>query len=216
MVPTPRLFLPVIQTYRFILLYPQLDTGPLSCRSQGSLMACLTTYHDLCCHPLHNVAHAVFLENAWQNTFTPRAGSVKKREDELSLSLHMKDWKLDAVLIYVCFTHSLLKVFPPFVINKIYCVCVCSQLLQFCLTFCDPMDYSPPGSSVHSILQARILEWVATHPSMDLSDPGIEPMSPVSPALQADSLPTAPPGKPKIYFKWAKYIYIFTAVYWTL
>ena len=32
---------------------------------------------------------------------------------------------------------------------------------QSCLTLCDPMDYSPPGSSVHGILQARILEWVA-------------------------------------------------------
>ena len=32
---------------------------------------------------------------------------------------------------------------------------------QLCLTLCDPMDYSPPGSSVHGILQARILEWVA-------------------------------------------------------
>ena len=38
------------------------------------------------------------------------------------------------------------------------CVCVCTQL---CLTFCDPMDCSPPGSSVHGISQARILEWVA-------------------------------------------------------
>ena len=32
---------------------------------------------------------------------------------------------------------------------------------QWCLTLCDPVDYSPPGSSVHGILQARILEWVA-------------------------------------------------------
>ena len=32
---------------------------------------------------------------------------------------------------------------------------------QSCPTRCDPMDYSPPGSSVHGILQARILEWVA-------------------------------------------------------
>ena len=31
-----------------------------------------------------------------------------------------------------------------------------------CLTLCNPMDYSPPGSSVHGILQARILEWVAS------------------------------------------------------
>ena len=33
--------------------------------------------------------------------------------------------------------------------------------LQLCLTLCDALDYSPPGSSVHGILQARILEWVA-------------------------------------------------------
>ena len=32
---------------------------------------------------------------------------------------------------------------------------------QYCLTLCDPMDCSPPGSSVHGSLQARILEWVA-------------------------------------------------------
>ena len=39
------------------------------------------------------------------------------------------------------------------------CVCVCS-VAQSCLTPCDPMDCSPPGSFVHWILQARILEWV--------------------------------------------------------
>ena len=32
---------------------------------------------------------------------------------------------------------------------------------QSCLTLCDPMDHNPPGSSVHGISQARILEWVA-------------------------------------------------------
>ena len=36
-----------------------------------------------------------------------------------------------------------------------------AKSLQLCLTLCDPMDSSPPGSSVHGILQARILEWVA-------------------------------------------------------
>ena len=40
-------------------------------------------------------------------------------------------------------------------------MCVCAQSLQSCLTLCDPMDCSPPGSSVDGILQARILEWVA-------------------------------------------------------
>ena len=39
--------------------------------------------------------------------------------------------------------------------------CMHAKLLQSCLTLCDPMDHSPSGSSVHEILQARILEWVA-------------------------------------------------------
>ena len=47
--------------------------------------------------------------------------------------------------------------------------------LWSCSTLCDPMDCSPPGSSVHGTLQARILEWVAMPFSGDLSDPGIEP-----------------------------------------
>ena len=56
------------------------------------------------------------------------------------------------------------------------------------------MDCSPPGSSVHGILQARILEWAATLFSRGTSqpDPGVEPQSP---ALQADSLPSEKPGK---------------------
>ena len=41
------------------------------------------------------------------------------------------------------------------------CACVCVSETQLCLTLCNPMDCSPPGSSVHGILQARILEWVA-------------------------------------------------------
>ena len=39
--------------------------------------------------------------------------------------------------------------------------CLHAKSLQSYLTLCDPMDCSPPGSSVHGILQARILEWVA-------------------------------------------------------
>ena len=58
--------------------------------------------------------------------------------------------------------------------------CVCAKLLQSCLTLCDPMDCSPPGSSVHETLQARTLESVATLPPGDLPNPGIEPRSHVS------------------------------------
>ena len=41
--------------------------------------------------------------------------------------------------------------------TALYYVC-CAKLLQSCLTLCDPMDHSPPGSSVPGILQVRILE----------------------------------------------------------
>ena len=48
------------------------------------------------------------------------------------------------------------------------CVCVTAQS---CPTLCDPLDYSPSGSSVHGISQARILEWVATSYSRGSSQP---------------------------------------------
>ena len=113
--------------------------------------------------------------------------------------------------------------------------CVCFLCPSVVSDSYDPMDCSPPGSSVHGIFQARILEWVAISssrnvkslsrvrlfgtpwtvayqaplsiefsrqqyqsglpfPSLgDLPDPGIKP---TSPALQADTLPSEPPGKP--------------------
>ena len=64
-----------------------------------------------------------------------------------------------------------------------------AQSLQSCPTLCDSMNHSLSGSSVHDILQARIVEWVAMPSSGDLPNPGIKPMSPASPALQSDSLP---------------------------
>ena len=47
-------------------------------------------------------------------------------------------------------------------------LCMCAQS---CQTLCDPMDYSLPGSSVHGISQARILEWVAISFSRETSHP---------------------------------------------
>ena len=67
---------------------------------------------------------------------------------------------------------------------------------QSCPTLGDPMDCSLPGFPVHEILQSRILEWVVISSSGDLPTPGIEPRSP---ALQVDSLPCEPPGKPSLH-----------------
>ena len=70
------------------------------------------------------------------------------------------------------------------------------MLFQSCLTLCDPMDCGLTGSSVHGIVQARILEWLSCPPPGDLPDPGIESVSPVIPALQADSLLLSHWGNP--------------------
>ena len=66
----------------------------------------------------------------------------------------------------------------------ILCVCVCEcECAQSCATLCNPMDCRLPGSSVHGISQARILEWLPFPPPGDLPDPGIEPTFLASPAL---------------------------------
>ena len=62
-----------------------------------------------------------------------------------------------------------------------------SACAHLCLALCDPMKCSPPGSSVQGISQARILEWVA----ISSFRPRDQPMSP---ALQADSLPLSHQG----------------------
>ena len=75
-----------------------------------------------------------------------------------------------------------------------------AKLLQSCPTLCDHMDWSPPGSSAHGILQARILEWVAMPSSRGSSQPRDRThTSHVYLHWQAGSLPLAPPGKPAIY-----------------
>ena len=60
-------------------------------------------------------------------------------------------------------------------------------VVQSCLTLCNSTDCSPPGSSVHRILEARLLEWGDVPFSGESSQPR-------SPALQVDSLLCDPPG----------------------
>ena len=65
---------------------------------------------------------------------------------------------------YVCQETGFVK-YDVFIKN---CCCL---VAQSCLTLCDLVDYSPPGSSAHGILQARILEWVAIPFSRGSSPP---------------------------------------------
>ena len=61
--------------------------------------------------------------------------------------------------------------------------CARAKLFQSCPALCDSTDCSTAGSSVHGILQARILEWVALPFSRGSSQPWIEPTSLTSPVL---------------------------------
>ena len=77
---------------------------------------------------------------------------------------------------------------------------------QLCPTLCDHLDSSPPGSSVHGIIQARILQLVAIFlQGISPSPPPLSEIKPISPALQEDSLPIELSGKPM-------YVYVSVSI----
>ena len=77
----------------------------------------------------------------------------------------------------------------------VYVNSVCVLVTRLCPALCDPMDCSPSGCSVHGILQVTNWSGLPFPSRGDLPNPGIEPRPP---ALQTDSLPSEPPGKPCI------------------
>ena len=80
--------------------------------------------------------------------------------------LHFCNKKEERIYIVIFFT-----VFNSHKLFDKYCVLRAVRSLQLCLTLCDPMDCSLPGSFVHGILQARILEWAAIPASMESFPP---------------------------------------------
>ena len=69
-------------------------------------------------------------------------------------------------------------------------------VIQLCLTLCDPMDGSPPGSSVHRILQARILEWVTISSCRGSSQPRDWTLISWVSWIAGEFFTAEPPGKP--------------------
>ena len=97
------------------------------------------------------------------------------------------------------------------------CKCVPGKLLQLCPTLCNPMDCSPPGSSVHGILQVWILVWVAMPSSREsflLGDRTC--IFSISCTWQVDSLPLAPPGKPRGCYRsgYLPFYFIIVIIFW--
>ena len=90
----------------------------------------------------------------------------------------------------VSMKYNEMEIWRSCVLACAFYVCVCVCVAQLCPTLWDPMGYSPPGTSVHGILQAIILEWVAIPFSRESTWPR---NLTGSPALQSDSLPAEPP-----------------------
>ena len=70
------------------------------------------------------------------------------------------------------------------------------EVIQSCLTLCDPMDCSLPGFSIHGISRQEYWSELPFPSPGDLPNPGIKPRSPT---LQADFLPAEPQGKPRLH-----------------
>ena len=103
------------------------------------------------------------------------------------------------------FYNRILAGFPSFLKWDSIPLYVCVRA-QSCLTLCDPMDYSPPGSSVHGILQARTLEWIAVSSSSGSSQPRDQGCILCVPCIASGFFPTEPPGKPIA-------LYIYTVLF---
>ena len=89
------------------------------------------------------------------------------QDTQLIILMHMR-WK--SIIDKRLQNGLILSNIWPLMKNKMLIVCAHAKSPQLCSTLCDPMDCSPPGSSVDGILQARILEWV-TMPSSGSSGP---------------------------------------------
>ena len=100
----------------------------------------------------------------------------------------------EELLLLVSILSMLTKALPKMMVLKLF-VLAGGKLH---LILCNPMDCSPPHSSVHGISQARILEWIAIFFFRDLSNPRIEPMSL---HLQVNFLPLSYQGSPLNYIR---------------
>ena len=86
-------------------------------------------------------------------------------------------------------------------LDHIGIICVSTKSLQSCPNLCNPMNCSPPGSSVHGTLQARTLEWIFMLSSRYFPNSRMELASLKSTTLADVFFTTSPPGKPNIVIK---------------
>ena len=154
-----------------------LNPGPLAVRMQSpnhwglrakSLQWCLPLCDSMGCSPPGSSVHGILQAGILDcYTFFQEIFPTQRSNPHLFCLLHWQLGSLPLVqpgnLVHGSFTEMFaitIRIHKPCLwaerLNR-WNVC-CAKSLQSCLTPCDPMDCSPPGSSVHGILQARILE----------------------------------------------------------
>ena len=141
--------------------------------------SCLTLSDHMDCSPPGSSIHGIFQARVLE--WVAIAFSIKQLTSNYTGKGGRRHRKNESFTVYEMFHRRTL--------------CVCVHLVaQSCLTLCDPIDCSLPGSSVHGDSPGKNTE-VGCHapPPGDLPNPGIEPRSPT---LQEDSLQYEPPGKP--------------------
>ena len=110
----------------------------------------------------------------WATIYGVTESNTTEANEQASTRLSIIYLSIIHLLVYrlslsmsICVSHlSVSAIYPPSAYLHLH-----PKSLQSCLTLCDPMDCSPPGSSLHGILQARILEWVAFPFSRESSQP---------------------------------------------
>ena len=112
------------------------------------------TANDVCSHEIKK--HLLLGRKG-----TTNLGSISKSRDViLPTKVCIVKVMVFPVVMYGCESWAIKKA-----------ACLCAKLLQLCPTLCDAMDCGPPSPSVHGILQARILEWIAMPSSRGASQP---------------------------------------------
>ena len=109
--------------------------------------------------------------------------SQRGRGTKLYSNMGSEDKNISGVCLYKI-TYNVLWTVPQFYV-------LCAKSLQSCLTLCGPTDCSPPGSSVHGILQARLWSGLLHPAPGNLPHPDIKPMSLRSPALTGNLFTTS-------------------------
>ena len=128
--------------------------------------------------------------SAWYFKHTPKR-KMKESSCNLGLASLLKAGSVPTSypLLHCLFLFSFLSHSIVGSHSRKGCMCMCS-VAQSCLTLCNPTGYSPPGSSVHGILQARTLVWVA----ISFSNACMQAKLLRSCPTLCDPMDTSPPG----------------------